>query len=375
MQTTFPFGYDSALSGYLTIHVLTLAAHAFLMTYVLAGSAWLAWATVCPGTDRLPRFQQPLAVILRDWMPFVLSGAITAGVAPLLFVQILYRQQFYTANLLLGPRWMIVIPVLVLAFYLLYVIKSRVVTQWSLPVRCGLVISTASCFLFVAFCWTTNSLLMTAQADWPMMYATGRAVLSPTALALRLLIWVSGAFPMMSVLAAWQLWGMRRRAQGEAQPGQDKIVWIAMHDLEERRLSGTSVVGTVVSFLAAVSYLLTLEQSVARQVYAGPGLAWLLTAGGSALVLVACWIRRTPLTMPRRAIITVASVAMLLATVAMREVIRLAQLDQEQIAAAIRSAAGIGGFGVFVLFLVINTGLIVWCLRLIRKQSGNQAMP
>lgn len=367
MQTSFPFGFDSSLSFYLILHVLTLAAHAFLMTYVLAGSMWLTWATVFPGSDRLPRSQQPLAMILRDWMPFVLSGAITAGVAPLLFVQILYRQQFYTANLLLGPRWMIVIPVLVVAFYLLYVIKSKVVSQWSLPVRVALVASVASCFLFVAFCWTTNSLLMTAQAEWPMMYQTGRVVLSRTGLGLRLLIWVSGAFPIMSVLAAWQLWGMRRRAQNESQSGQDKIVWIAMHDLEERRLARATVAGTFVGLLAAVSYLLTLEASVAKQISAGSGPAWLLLAVGSSAILIVCWLRRTPLSMQRRITMTAAAIGMLLATIVLREVIRLSQLNQEQLTTASQAAARIGGFGVFAVFLIINTGLIAWCLRLIRK--------
>ena len=129
MDRMFPFGFESHLSFYLVVYVLTLVVHVFLMAYVLAGSLWLAWATLFPGTDLIPRTKQPLARILRDWMPFALSGAITAGVAPLLFVQILYRQQFYTANLLLGWRWMVVIPVLVIAFYLLYVVKSKVVSR------------------------------------------------------------------------------------------------------------------------------------------------------------------------------------------------------------------------------------------------------
>ncbi len=137
MDRMFPFGFESHLSFYLVVYVLTLVVHVFLMAYVLAGSLWLSWVTLFPGSDSIPRTKQPLARILRDWMPFALSGAITAGVAPLLFVQILYRQQFYSANLLLGWRWMVVIPVLVSAFYLLYIVKSKVVSRMSLLVRLG----------------------------------------------------------------------------------------------------------------------------------------------------------------------------------------------------------------------------------------------
>ena len=153
-------------------------------------------------------------------MPFALSGAITAGVAPLLFVQILYRQQFYSANLLLGWRWMVVIPVLVIAFYLLYVVKSKVVSQLALPVRLGLSVSVAACFLFVAFCWTANHLLSLDRPSGPRLMVLGDAVRSMRALLLRLLTWVAGTFPTMSILASWQLRGMRTRTAAWAPSSQ-----------------------------------------------------------------------------------------------------------------------------------------------------------
>jgi hypothetical protein len=77
----FPFGFESHLSFYLVVYVLTLVVHVLLMAYVLAGSLWLSWVTLFPGNDSIPRTKQPLSRILRDWMPFALSGAITAGVA------------------------------------------------------------------------------------------------------------------------------------------------------------------------------------------------------------------------------------------------------------------------------------------------------
>ena len=106
----FPFQFDSVLAFYIVVYVLTLVLHAVFMTYVLAGSIYLAWAAAFPGSTKPVRSKTPLAGLLRDWMPFALSAAITAGVAPLLFVQIIYRQEFYTSNLLLGWRWMTVVP-------------------------------------------------------------------------------------------------------------------------------------------------------------------------------------------------------------------------------------------------------------------------
>ena len=50
------------------------------MNYVLAGSAYLAAHSVFRGRTNE---ESPLAELLRDWMPFMLSAAITAGIAPL----------------------------------------------------------------------------------------------------------------------------------------------------------------------------------------------------------------------------------------------------------------------------------------------------
>ena len=116
MNLPFPFDEPLATAFYTILLVLTFAMHQAFMHYVLAGSLYVAWASLFPGSNRqptnsvilvLPRNERPLALILRDWMPFILSAAITAGVAPLLFIQIVYQRQFYTANLLLSWRWMI----------------------------------------------------------------------------------------------------------------------------------------------------------------------------------------------------------------------------------------------------------------------------
>ena len=92
---------QSTTAFYLAVYIVTLVIHLVFMNYVLAGSAYLSTRTLL-----LQHPRDPLADMLRDWLPFALSGAITAGVAPLLFIQVLYKKQFYTANLLLFGRWM-----------------------------------------------------------------------------------------------------------------------------------------------------------------------------------------------------------------------------------------------------------------------------
>lgn len=370
MDRMFPFGLESHLSFYLIVYMLTLVVHVFLMTYVLAGSAWLAWATMFPGRAVLPLTKQPLAMVLRDWMPFALSGAITAGVAPLLFVQILYRQQFYTANLLLGWRWMMVIPVLVIAFYLLYVIKSKAVSRWSFPVRCGLAASVAGSFLFVAFCWTTNHLLSLDQAAWPEMYGSRRAIQAMAPLCLRLFTWVAGSFPTMSILAGWQLRGMRR-CDANRDPSVSAIDWLELYDREDRRLATVSLTGLLVAVISSLCYAITLKSDVASQLTGNPGLPWLMIGiAGVATQAIGWWFQlRRPCLCPRwLTLISVASFGTLLATASLREIIRLTQTNLVQVTESTRAAADIGGFAVFVIFTIMNTALIGWCLRMVMNR-------
>ncbi len=371
MDRMFPFGFESHLSFYLVVYVLTLVVHVFLMAYVLAGSLWLSWVTLFPGGDSIPRTKQPLARILRDWMPFALSGAITAGVAPLLFVQILYRQQFYSANLLLGWRWMVVIPVLVIAFYLLYVVKSKVVSRMSLLVRLGLSISVAACFLFVAFCWTANHLLSLDATVWPDAYGSGVAVKSRVAVTLRLLTWIFGTFPVMSILASWQLRGMRSRttAWDSAISESD---WLPFFNADHRRLGIVSIVGMILASLSAVGYWTTLAPSVRSVLIGNMGMPWMLIVVASVLFQIVGWLfqfRRPCICNRWLSAITTAATITLVGVASLREIIRLSQADLDQVISATKAASDVGGFELFLIFTVLNVGLIAWCVRLVSSRG------
>jgi len=50
-------------------------------------------------------------------LPLVIAFAVNFGVAPLLFVQVLYGQFMYTSSVLIGIFWILVIPILIIAYY------------------------------------------------------------------------------------------------------------------------------------------------------------------------------------------------------------------------------------------------------------------
>ncbi len=375
MDALFPFGLERPLAFYLILYVLTLVLHVMLMAYVVAGSLWLAWATLFPGTEDVDRALQPLARILREWMPFALSGVITAGVAPLLFVQILYQQQFYTANLLLGWRWMVVIPVLVMAFYLLYILKSKAINRWPFPVRLGLSAGVAGCFLFVAFCWTANHLLGLDAAVWPTAYATGRAVTSPVAVLLRLATWVSGTIPTMAILAAWQLRGMRSRT--DSWPDAPASTnWDTLFQQDHRRLVLISLCGLAAALVFAFGYFQTLSVDVRSTLTGKAGVVWIAVLLTMALVYGAMlWMSRNAASFSLKGLIALTATlsGILLAAACLREIVRLTQADLAAVTGGTAAAGQVGGFGLFLAFTILNIGLIAWCIHLVRQPSASNS--
>ena len=378
METTFPFGLEFPLAFYLTVYVVTLVAHVVLMSYVLAGSLWLTWASLFPGPGQMPRSMQPVARLLRDWMPFALSGAITAGVAPLLFVQILYQQQFYTANLLLGWRWMVVIPVLITVFYLLYVVKSRAITAWSLALRVLLACGVAACFLFVAFCWTANHLLSLDAQHWPSAFVSDTAVTSVWTLSLRLATWVCGTLPVMSLLAAWQLRGMCSRTAKwtgeESAGGVSSIDWNSQFAQENRRLMHLSIAGTMIALVFAIAYFLQLAPHVREPLKGRTGFAWLIVlAVSSAAMILIAWIRSRKPVQELRLLtgFTGVQAVQLIAASSLREIVRLAQTDLKTVTRSASEAFQIGGLSVFLIFAVMNLGLIAFCIVLVKRRPQN----
>ena len=356
MQHFFPFGCPRPTAFYLLRGLSTFALHQALMHYVLAGSVYVTWATLFPGSGPTPRRQQPLAAALTDWMPFMLSAAITAGVAPLLFVQVLYPREFYTANSLLGWRWMVVIPVLVAAFYLLYLLKSPILDRWPKAARCSVACTVSACFLFVGFCWTANHLLANQPSAWPQVYVSGKLpFMAPEAVS-RMLIWTGGAFVSLAWLGAWQL---------RMQPNLDE----PEQQLEMRRLAVMAWSGLTLATFASITYAWQRPE-VWEAVRQPMSLPYLLLAVIAMFVLGAAWngLLRAPAHSRWLWIAGTGWLVALFCSCVLREAIRWTQLDPAALYPRHAAAAQIGGFGVFILVGAVAFGLIAFCIGLVRRE-------
>lgn len=368
MDATFPFGLPQSTALYVALYVATLVLHVVFMNYVLAGSCYLALKNAVRGgrvDDDVP------AGLLREWLPFMLSAAITAGIGPLLFVQVLYPERFYTANLLLFGRWMAILPVLIAGFYMLYLLKTESKWLTKPAMRIGLTALVFGCFAFVAWSWTENHLLSVRDQEvWSAQYVSDDLIYDTPELYPRLATWFTGCFPTLAVLLAWQTVGLHRQGRQSETP-----VSISEDQLRTTlaRLGVVALSGMGIAALCAAWYFSTLDDA-ARSVMTGPpGRLWFALAVCGLLAQGGGWtwqLRANDVSARRLTVISLGLLATLSGVAVVRECLRLSRVDVSALEERAAAAAEIGGLAVFVFFLVLNTALIGYCIRLVTRRAS-----
>jgi len=360
MNATFPFGFPGPTAFYLTAYVATLVIHLLFMNYVMAGCGYLVVAGI--RADGLARTERDvsIAAVLRDWMPFAVSAAITAGVAPLLFIQILYRHPFYTANLLLFHRWMAILPALIAGFYLLYVFRSERVLGWSPLPRVLVILGAFACFGFTGWSWSENHLLGLRSGAWAELYGSSAMTFRDPELLPRIAVWLLGSIPTLSVLVAWQLHHLQSHGKAAVKAG------------EPRRLALFAMAGLALTIAAGGWYYgqggSPLRTALTGQL-AGPYAAAAFTG---MILQGAAWAwqwRGAELTAKPLAMASTGVVLTLCGAAVVREARRLQSLDASEFFEEHRQAFAVGGLWVFLAFFLVNAGLICFCVWIVKRET------
>ena len=361
----YPFDYPTQTVFYLVLYGATLVLHVLPMNYVLAGSTYLALLGVWEAVRGPALAQRPIVEVLRDWMPFALGVTITAAVAPLLFLQILYQRPFYTANLLLFHRWMAILPVLIVAFYLLYLQKSKRWHHFSAWIRAVVSVGILCCFAFVAWSWTENHLLSTrGQAVWTEVYGSNRWFYLDPELMPRLTVWYFGAFPVLAAALLAQFWTAgftHRNADAKPDPITEPTI---------RTLAVLALGGLVASVAAGGGYFLFLEEPIRRRLTAPDVWPYLGAATLGLGVQAAVWYRvwrRASLSGRALACLCLSVVGAVGSATALREARRTSTIDLNQYASLHVEASNVGGLGVFLFFLVTCTCALVAVVFAVRR--------
>lgn len=349
----FPFNQPAPTAFYLTLYLGTFVLHVLPMAYVLAGSAVVLGRTLAGAKPA----EDPLLDHLRHWLPFVVSAAITAGVAPLLFLQILYQREFYTANLLLFNRWMAILPVLIVGFYALYLTKGDWLWENRWPLRAVVAAAILACFVFIGWSWTENHLLSVAgQKVWTEQYTANRVGYATSELLPRMGVWLGGVFPVMAALVAWPL-----SRTATAQTAQ--------------QLAILALGGLVISLGCTAWYLGTIDAALRSAVLNSDCRVWQAAVVIGILLQIAAWIlvlRSSALAPLPRWLALAGAILAVAGGAACREALRVSRLDMNVLKDQREAAATVGGFWLFALFLVLNFAIIAGCIALVARSLKPQ---
>ena len=95
--------------------LLTFFLHVLFMNCLLGGVLLTAWSRLrsrAPGDEHAR-----LADQYTKLLPTLVAGTVTFGVAPLLFLQVIFGQFFFSSSVIMAWPWFMVVPILLLAYY------------------------------------------------------------------------------------------------------------------------------------------------------------------------------------------------------------------------------------------------------------------
>ncbi|MFQ5797187.1 MAG: hypothetical protein ACE5H0_00680, partial [Bacteroidota bacterium] len=147
--------------------IVTFVLHVIPMNFALGGG-FIAAVSHFIGRKRRHTHHLLLSRSLSRMLPIAIAFTITLGVAPLLFVQLLYGQYFYTSSILLAWPWLAVIVLLILSYYGFYIYAFRWESLGDRQLR--VVLTSAILFAVIGFIFSNNMVLMLTPERWMPMY-------------------------------------------------------------------------------------------------------------------------------------------------------------------------------------------------------------
>jgi hypothetical protein len=102
-------------------------------------------------------------------LPYTIAFTINMGVAPLLFIQVLYGNFIYTSSILMGWYWLLIIGILIIAYYSAYIYDFKFDALDS--ARSIFIAVSVILMLLIAFFFTNNITLMLTPETWTRYFS------------------------------------------------------------------------------------------------------------------------------------------------------------------------------------------------------------
>ncbi|HES59797.1 MAG TPA: hypothetical protein ENO18_05130 [Caldithrix sp.] len=146
---------------FLVLDILFFTIHILLINVILGGSLITLVSRLKSKNDTL---ETSLHGSITGKLPTTFALGVNMGVAPLLFLQVIYGHLFYASSVLLAVYWILIIPLIILAYYGAYIHIRRYYSSAILSKTAIWI--TALILLYIGFVFVNNMSLMVQPEKW-----------------------------------------------------------------------------------------------------------------------------------------------------------------------------------------------------------------
>ncbi len=323
--------------------ILTFFAHLLFMNAML-GTAMIALVREM----RTKPTDPPPCLDIASKLPYTIAFAVNFGVAPLLFLQVLYGHFIYTSSILMGAYWLSIIGLLILAYYSAYLYKMG--GELPAPARKRALATSILLLLIIAFLFVNNITLMQTPQSWVAYFhrpnGTFLNLADPTLLPRYLHFIVASVATGGLFLAILALFQQKNGAPDAAKRLSAGMQWFTY--------------ATVVEIGTGIPFLFSLPKNV-HQLFIGTAPLH-TTLFAAALIAAFCSLYYG--TKERVWPATVAMAATVLFMVLVRDLARQAYLSKYFHPADLQVVPQWSPMWLFLAILVIGVAVVIYMLRL-----------
>lgn len=329
---------------------VTFVLHMVFMNLMLGGTIIALVNSLKGGASN-----QAIARNSSKKLPFAIAFAVNAGVAPLLFLQVIYGHFVYASSVLMAVAWLSIIGLLILAYYAMYLFSYKF-ESWG-GGRNLLVGAAALIMLYIGFLFTNNWTLSVTPDKWAAYFAQPGGTIwnldEPT-LWPRYLHMVLGAIAVAGLaLAAFGKVKAGKGADTRAQIDQG-MGWFKW--------------ATLIQMGLGIWWLIALREDAMKLFMGGNLIATIAFGAGFALAIVSLLLGFLKKVWPA----VWATVATLLAMAVMREYVRFGYLREHFTPDQLTVEPQYSPLILFLVTFVIGIGSIWYMLKL-ALNAGKEA--
>ncbi len=328
---------------------VTFVLHVLMMNAMFGGAV----VTLLGGLRR-DGAAAPAARDAAGRVPTLVALTVNAGVAPLLFLQVLYGHLFYTSSIVMASWWFAIIPVLIIGYYAAYLVYFR----YDSGLRPLFSLVAVLMLLFVSFMFANNNTLALTPDRWAVWFDDPGGVrlnLGEPQLWPRWLHMVIGAVAVGGLFVALLQDNRARRGQAGAAAARDWALRFFTH-------------GTLAQMAVGVWWLMALRDDVMRQFMGGSPFASALLLLGLATGVYAVVLGFQKKIRAAAVLVVITVVIMAL----MREVVRFGYLDGVFHPRELAVEPQISPLILFLVVFAVGIGCVAYMLKLAAR-AGKEA--